>query len=101
MKTQEQYIEEVCDNVKNLLKRKNHDYGNSFSLQFEKYGIMSALIRMDDKMRRLENLIKGKEAQVDESIEDTLQDLVGYGNLALVELQKLKEGLNGEKTFGG
>ncbi|MBT2759916.1 nucleotide modification associated domain-containing protein [Paenibacillus sp. ISL-20] len=96
MKRQEQLIEQVCDSVERLLKKKNHDYGNSFSLQFEKYGIMSALIRMDDKMRRLENLIKGNEAQVvDESIEDTLQDLVGYGTLALVELQKLKEESNG------
>ncbi|MBX4152234.1 DUF1599 domain-containing protein [Paenibacillus lautus] len=91
MKTQEQRIEEVCNSVESLLKKKNHDYGNSFSLQFEKYGMMSAMIRMDDKMRRLENLLKGNEAQVDESIEDTLQDLVGYGTLALVELQKSKE----------
>lgn len=96
MKTQEQRISEVCESVEELLKKKNHDYGNSFSLQFEKYGIMSAMIRMDDKMRRLENLVKGSEAQVvDESIEDTLQDLVGYGTLALVELQKLKEESNG------
>ncbi|MNK43737.1 hypothetical protein D3C87_624530 [compost metagenome] len=95
MKTQEQLIEDVCSDVESLLKKKNHDYGNSFSLQFEKYGIMSAMIRMDDKMRRLENLLKGSKAQVDESIEDTLQDLVGYGTLALVELKKQKEGLNG------
>lgn len=96
MKTQEQRIGETCESVEELLKKKNHDYGNSFSLQFEKYGIMSAIIRMDDKMRRLENLVKGSEARVvDESIEDTLQDLVGYGTLALVELQKLKEESNG------
>jgi len=95
MRTQEQLIEEVCHGVETLLKKKNHDYGNSFSLQFEKYGILSAMIRMDDKMRRLENLIQGSKAQVDESIEDTLQDLIGYGTLALVELQKKKEGLNG------
>ncbi|MNH75621.1 hypothetical protein D3C73_278680 [compost metagenome] len=94
MKTQEQRIEEVCADVESLLKKKNHDYGNSFSLQFEKYGIMSAMIRMDDKMRRLENLIKGEQARVDESIEDTLKDLVGYGTLALVEMTKQKEGLN-------
>lgn len=91
MLSQEQRIEKVCKDVEALLKKKNHDYGNSFSIQFEKYGIMSAMIRMDDKMRRLENLLNGNQAQVDESIEDTLLDLVGYGNLALVELRKLKE----------
>ncbi|MFE6075691.1 nucleotide modification associated domain-containing protein [Paenibacillus sp. NPDC057886] len=91
MKAQEQRIEEVCRDVESLLKKKNNDYGNSFSIQFEKYGVMSAMIRMDDKMRRLENLMKGTLAQVDESIEDTLLDLVGYGTLALVELRKQKE----------
>ncbi|MDR6779442.1 polyhydroxyalkanoate synthesis regulator phasin [Paenibacillus peoriae] len=92
---QERRIENICNEVESLLKKKNHDYGNSFSIQFEKYGILSALIRMDDKMRRLENLLNGNKAQVEESIEDTLQDLVGYGTLALVELRKQKEGLNG------
>ncbi|OME55478.1 hypothetical protein BSK59_13450 [Paenibacillus odorifer] len=90
MKTQEQRIEETCEGVKNLLKRKNHDYGNSFSLQFSKYGILSAMIRMDDKMRRLENLVSGEKAHVEESIEDTLEDLIGYATLALVELSKDK-----------
>ncbi|OZB98084.1 nucleotide modification associated domain-containing protein [Paenibacillus sp. XY044] len=94
MKSQTDLIKEVCADVEDLLIRKNNDYGNSFSLQFEKYGILSAIIRMDDKMRRLENLIKGHDPQVDESLEDTLKDLVGYGTLALVELQKKKEGLN-------
>lgn len=95
MRNQEQHIVEVCSGVETLLKKKNHDYGNSFTLQFEKYGILSALIRMDDKMRRLENLIQGSKAQVNESVEDTLLDLVGYGILALVELKKIREGLNG------
>ncbi|QNR70187.1 DUF1599 domain-containing protein [Paenibacillus peoriae] len=92
---QDQRIEEICNEVESLLKRKNHDYGNSFSIQFEKYGILSALIRMDDKMRRLENLVQGSKAKVEESIEDTLLDQIGYGILALVELRKQKEGLNG------
>ncbi|KAF6630921.1 DUF1599 domain-containing protein [Paenibacillus sp. EKM208P] len=95
MDNQEQRIEKICGEVESLLKRKNHDYGNSFSIQFEKYGILSALIRMDDKMRRLENLVQGSKAKVEESIEDTLLDQIGYGILALVELRKQKEGLNG------
>lgn len=94
MKTQSEWITNVCCEVEALLQKKNSDYGNSFSLQFEKYGILSALIRMDDKMKRLENLVNGHEAKVNESIEDTLKDLVGYGVLALVELSKQEEGLN-------
>jgi len=86
--TQADRIEAICNEVRDLLIRKNHDYGDSFSKQFEKYGILSGLIRKDDKMRRLETLISGEQAQVAESIEDTLLDDIGYGILTLVELRK-------------
>jgi len=78
-------IRDACDELRDLLIRKNHDYGDSFAQQYAKYGLMSAMIRMDDKMRRLETLVDGEQAQVAESIEDTLTDLAGYALLALVE----------------
>lgn len=86
--TQAERIQTVCNEVSALLIRKNHDYGDSFSKQYAKYGLLSGLIRMDDKMRRLETLTGGSEAEVDESIEDTLLDLCGYALLTLVELRK-------------
>jgi hypothetical protein len=86
--TQALRIESICNEVRDLLIRKNHDYGDSFSKQFTKYGVLSGMIRMDDKMRRLETLIGGEEAQVAESIEDTVADLAGYALLTLVELRK-------------
>jgi hypothetical protein len=88
---QEQRIETVADEVRDTLIRKNRDYGDSFAKQYAKYGVMSGLIRMDDKMRRLENLVGGAEANVDESIEDTLMDLAGYAMLCVVELRKKAE----------
>ena len=33
--------------------RKNHDYGDSFSRSFGKYGVTAALVRMEDKWNRL------------------------------------------------
>lgn len=86
--TQENLIRLACSELADLLVRKNHDYGDSFSQQFGKYGLMSALIRMDDKMRRLETLQGGEQAQVAESVGDTLQDLAGYALLAYVESKK-------------
>jgi len=82
-------ISVVCDEVRDLLIRKNHDYGDSFSKQFEKYGLLSGIIRMDDKMSRIENLMK-RDAKVDESIEDSIRDLAGYAILTLVEMRKRK-----------
>lgn len=86
---QERLIAEVCDGVRDLLIRKDHDYGASFSNQFEKRGVLSSLIRMEDKINRLDTLIEGRESRVsDESIEDTVADLAGYALLTLVEMQK-------------
>lgn len=89
--TQANRIRAACSELADLLVRKNHDYGDSFSQQYGKYGLMSALIRMDDKMRRLETLQQAEsKAQVDESIGDTLLDLAGYALLSYVEQSKTK-----------
>lgn len=85
----ERIIADTCDEIKNLLIRKNHDYGNSFSKQFEKYGLLSGIIRLDDKMSRLDSLIQNK-ALVNESIEDTVADIAGYAILLLIELRKIQ-----------
>lgn len=83
--TRESEIKKAAAELGDLLARKNRDYGSSFTQQYEKYGLMSALIRMDDKMRRLETLQGGQQAKVDESISDTLLDLAGYALLAYLE----------------
>ncbi len=64
---------------------KNADYGDSFSAAWREWGIISALVRMDDKMRRLKNLVK-HDARVDESIRDTLLDLANYAIMAAMEV---------------
>jgi len=89
--TQEQRIETICDEVKELLIRKNRDYGDSFAKQFAKYGVLSGMIRMDDKMSRLDNLVGGASDSVGESLEDSMCDLAGYAILTLLELRKSNE----------
>lgn len=71
--------------------RKNHDYGDSFSRSFGKYGITAALVRMEDKWNRLENLAGGaKQKVMDESIRDTCLDLANYCLMTVMELDKNK-----------
>lgn len=66
-------------------KEKNHDYGGSFDKTLDEFGLVAAVVRMADKMNRLEALIKSDEQLVkDESIRDTLQDLANYAVLTLV-----------------
>lgn len=63
---------------------KNADYGNSFESSLEEYGLIAALIRMEDKMGRLRTLIKFEAKVNDESISDTLRDLSNYALMASV-----------------
>lgn len=93
---QEQLIIEKCDDLKELLIRKNRDYGNSAEKSFNKWGHKAFMIRIEDKMNRLENLIKNGENNLvkDESLYDTVLDLAGYELLWMVELTKKGESSN-------
>lgn len=82
---------------------KNADYGNSFESSLEEYGLIAALIRMEDKMGRLRTLIKSsiineilddtsEVAKVkEESLSDTLRDLSNYALMASVWLDNKDE----------
>jgi len=75
---------------------KDSDYGDSFGKTFDKYGIVSALTRMSDKLNRLDNLASSNTTmQVDESIEDTLLDLANYAMLTYLEIHKFDEPVPG------
>ena len=60
--------------------RKNHDYGNSFEESLDKFGIIASLVRMQDKMLRLQSLTDNSKTQQvgSESLLDTLEDLSNY-----------------------
>lgn len=76
----------ILDNIKEILKKKNQDYGNSFHEDFEEFGITVSLIRLSDKFRRFKSLVKTGKSNF-EGLEDTLKDIIGYATLTLKELQ--------------
>ena len=77
----------ICDSLNDLYKKKNQDYGDSFSKSYKEYGLTMSLIRLEDKLNRLKSLNKNGNAQVkDESIQDTLMDLANYSIMTLIEL---------------
>ncbi|MCQ5165640.1 DUF1599 domain-containing protein [Roseburia hominis] len=79
--------------------KKNHDYGDSFSRSFKKYGLVAAMVRMEDKWNRLDNMASGTEQKVaDETIRDTLLDLAGYCVMTTMELDREKDNAN-QKAF--
>ena len=85
---------DYLESIKDLYLKKNHDYGDSVSKTFDEYGLVSFLVRMDDKMNRIKTLNKIQDAAViGEKIEDTLLDLANYAILALTEIEFRKNRL--------
>lgn len=77
----------ICDSLNDLYKKKNQDYGDSFSKSYKEYGLTMSCIRLEDKLNRLKSLNKNGNAQVkDESIQDTLMDLANYAIMTILEL---------------
>ena len=82
--TREEVFREITGKMADVYAAKNHDYGNSFLFTRERYP-NAILIRLFDKLNRLDTLIGGESAKVDESIDDTLVDLANYAVMELVE----------------
>ena len=88
----------IIDNIKlvqeeglELFKKKNKDYGDAFA----NYGIIGILVRIGDKLARLESLHKNKTtAVISESILDTIIDLYNYSTMAIMLLDDLDRDLD-------
>ena len=80
--------QELLDGLHETFVRKNHDYGDSFSVTFKEFGIISFIVRAQDKWNRIKSLsMDGKSAKVAESLQDTLLDLANYCIMASMELE--------------
>ena len=82
----EEIYKQITDDMFELWKRKNTDYGSSVTKTYEDFGLVAFLVRMQDKLNRLKTLTKQDALVHDEKIEDTLLDLANYAILALIEL---------------
>ncbi|MCF0114073.1 MAG: DUF1599 domain-containing protein [Erysipelotrichaceae bacterium] len=70
-------FEEVLNEMNEIYIKKNHDYGNSFDQSLDKFGMVAGVVRLSDKMNRLETLMN-TNAYVSESVRDTLIDMANY-----------------------
>ena len=93
-------FEQITTDMFELYKRKNADYGNSVAKTFDEWGLVSFLVRMEDKLNRVITLTKktGEVRVTDEKIEDTLIDLANYSIMALIELDRVKSELTSEMS---
>ena len=71
-----------------LFKKKNADYGDAFA----NYGVVGVLVRMGDKIARLQSITTKSVSLVNtESLRDTLIDLHNYSAMAIMLLDEDKQ----------
>ena len=80
-------FENIAKELVKLQKDKNLYYGESYSKNVSKYGLIAGLIPISNKFNRLEILCNNPH--VVESIEDTLKDLACYAIMMLEEVYKI------------
>lgn len=86
-----QKMHDAHKELQEIFVKKNTDYGNSFEESLEKHGLIAAIVRMEDKMSRL-NTLSNQEALVsDESLIDTLKDLSNYALMSALWLEQTKK----------
>ena len=85
--------EKITAQMSKVYKAKNADYGDSFHKSHVKHGSIAALVRMDDKLQRVQNLLLTNNLMnvKDETVEDTLLDLANYSVMLIVELRREKQ----------
>lgn len=86
-------FERVTREMRETWKAKNADYGSSFDDGIDRFGLVSAAVRISDKANRFASLADGKSAQVKtESLRDTLMDLANYAVMTVMRLDQDKKG---------
>jgi len=84
MKDLEQELRRVADEIIKLVCEKNAQYGDAYFKLRDEWNTQSFCVRIGDKYYRLVNLVKSGQHIMDESIEDTIKDIIGYCMLELI-----------------
>lgn len=101
-KINEKTMREQYDGQYKTFCKKNSDYGDSFEMSLNKHGIVASVVRMSDKMNRLEALTDESRMQQvgSESLLDTLEDLSNYAALTACWLKGVRAEDGEEEEVG-
>ena len=69
------------DSISRILVRKQRDYGHHNIARFGRAGL---LVRMHDKVARLENLLQWSADPENESVVDNFIDVIGYASIGIM-----------------
>lgn len=87
-------VEELSKDGPRLLKRKNADYSTEADpyRNFRMFGPLGVLVRMSDKISRLQTFLENRKLEVsEESVRDTCLDIQNYA--ALFYAYALEDGI--------
>jgi len=105
--------ETLCEKSRNLMRRKNADYAGRHGVEpfanftrVESMGICKTesgmLVRMTDKMSRLSSFMESGKFEVkDESLEDTVLDMINYSVLLYAYVTDKKNSKENSCSGGG
>lgn len=89
MKVKPTIFDAILEQMSDVHRRKNADYGDAAYEGYKEFGIQYYIIQLHNKLNRLKSLTKdNSKPQVNESIEDTLLDMANYAVLALEALKR-------------
>lgn len=89
------YLDDILMELKVTMVKKHQDYGPYNIAHAPGGAINGLLVRMHDKMERLENLYYNRRDTPNfESVEDTLKDLANYAIIGLMVQRGQWEGLS-------
>jgi hypothetical protein len=83
-----QQLTAVQKEATELFRKKNADYGDAFAM----YGTVGVLVRLGDKIQRLQSITKtGVQLVDDEKLRDTLIDLHNYAAMGIMLLDETNQ----------
>lgn len=75
------YFKDVLLEAEELRWKKYQAYGNSY----REFGLLGIAIKMNDKVSRINNLMKNKDKDYGKSIRDSAIDLLNYAAMFIME----------------
>lgn len=78
--------DQTCSGARELMIAKNEDYAHGADpfRNFRRHGTIGVLVRLSDKLARLDSFEERGEFSVkSEAVEDTVRDIINYGIIYL------------------
>ena len=99
MTDNEKRFRQKVEKLTKVYVAKNKDYGDSFTRSLDKRGIVASIVRMEDKMNRIDSLHDKPTTEVDESLVDSLEDLANYAIMTAIWLEKQVEDMGNHVRY--